>query len=362
MIRILSKIGILFAIVVIASILVHKLVLPFAWGDDSQYTKIQYFEKNHQKYNSLIIGGSLEYRQLNPEIIDSIAQSKGIDMRTFNMAIDGHNFVQQMNDMDYYLDKWGNSLDYIIVSLSSESMFLKNQLHQIKFVQWVNLKSTILGTKINLEAPMPLKRQVQFSYFYGMTFIENGLLFGLGDEASRFVAYDKYNRDYAYLGKNKDGYFPYDLEETHDFLDNQWEEKLLKLSRENYLKQKPERDSLIAINTRQFEGNTKDRKLIKSQLDKLLSIKEKAEKMGIKVYISVPPRTRTSYAILMAIYDKLPVDSKFELADPRIYPEFYAVENGYNFHHLNVKGAALYSKAFADKLVELEKKKKTNQN
>lgn len=355
--RVIIKISLLFAIVAFASFLVHKFLLPFGWGDDSQYTKIQYFEKNHQKYNSLIIGGSLEYRQINPHIVDSVVQRNGIDMRTFNMAIDGHNFVQQMNDMDYYLDKWGKSLDYIIISLSSESMFLKNQLHQIKFVQWVNLKSAILGTKINLEAPMPLKRQIQFSYFYAMTLVENGLLFGLGDEFSRFLVYGKYNRDLAYLGKRNDGYFPYDLEESHMFLDNQWEEKLLRLSRENYLKQKPQRDSLIAVNKRQFAGETKDNKLIKSELDILLKQKAKAEKMGIKVYVSVPPRTRTSYAILMAIYKELPDDCKFELADPRIYPEFYKVENGYNFHHLNVKGAELYSKAFAEKLIALEKKK-----
>ena len=38
--------------------------------------------------------------------------------------------------------------------------------------------------------------------------------------------------------------------------------------------------------------------------------------------------------------------------------EFYEVENGYNFHHLNVKGAELYSKAFGEKLVELEKARK----
>ncbi|MBP9136138.1 MAG: hypothetical protein KBF31_03955, partial [Chitinophagales bacterium] len=166
------------------------------------------------------------------------------------------------------------------------------------------------------------------------------------------------NRDLAYLGKRNDGYFPYDLEQDHMFLDNQWEEKLLRLSRENYLKQKPQRDSLIAINKRQFAGQTKDNKLIESQLEILLKLKAKAEKMGIKVYVSVPPRTRTSYAVLMAIYDKLPKDCKFELADPRIYPEFYEVENGYNFHHLNVKGAELYSKAFGEKLVELEKARK----
>ncbi|MBK7640517.1 MAG: hypothetical protein IPJ22_10880 [Bacteroidetes bacterium] len=49
----------------------------------------------------------------------------------------------------------------------------------------------------------------------------------------------------------------------------------------------------------------------------------------------------------MAIYDKLPKDCKFELADPRIYPEFYEVENGYNFHHLNVKVQSCIQKHLA---------------
>ncbi|MBK7640516.1 MAG: hypothetical protein IPJ22_10875 [Bacteroidetes bacterium] len=53
-----------------------------------------------------------------------------------------------------------------------------------------------------MEASMPLKRQVQFSYFYAMTLVENGLLFGLGDEFSRFLVYGKYNRDCVF-GKKK---------------------------------------------------------------------------------------------------------------------------------------------------------------
>ncbi|MBX7226783.1 MAG: hypothetical protein K1X55_12195 [Chitinophagales bacterium] len=357
----IKKISILAAIILIICLLVHQFVLPFAWGDSTQYTKIKHFEKVGHQYNTIVIGGSLEYRQIDPYILDSTAKANGIDMRTYNFAIDGHNFVQQMNDVEYYIDKWGDNLDYIVLSLSSESLFLKNQLHQIKGVQWVNPKSALLASKINMELPMPLKKQVQFTYFYGMSLVENTLLFGLGDEAVRFITYDKFHRDTAYLGKRMDGFYPYDDEETHLMLDFEWEEKLLKKSHNDYIEQKWKRDSLMSKNIAQFEGRTKDKKLITAELKKYKEIIDKARKKGINVYVSVPPRARTSYAILMEIYNALPSDSKVEVADPRKYPELYKVENSYNFHHLNAKGAQIYSEIVAKKIVELEKKKSKGQ-
>ena len=351
----IKKIIILAAIILTICMAVHLFILPFAWGDSTQYTKIKHFEKTGHQYNSIVIGGSLEYRQIDPYILDSTAKANGIDMRTYNFAIDGHNFVQQMNDVEYYIKNWGDNLDYIILSLSSETLFLKNQLHQIKGVQWVKPKSALLASKINFELPMPLKKQAQFTYFYGMSLVENALLFGLGDEAVRFIAYDKYNRDTAYLGKRMDGFYPYDDEETHLMLDFEWEEKLLKKSHNDYLEQKWKRDSLMSKNIAQFEGKTKDKKVIQSEVEKYKQIIELAERKGIHVYVSIPPRARTSYAILMEIYNALPEVSKIEVADPRKYPELYEVENSYNFHHLNAKGAKIYSEIVAKKIVELEK-------
>jgi hypothetical protein len=51
----------------------------------------------------------------------------------------------------------------------------------------------------------------------------------------------------------------------------------------------------------------------------------------------------------------MPEGSKIELADIRKYPKFYTIEYGYNFHHLNNKGAVIFSQEMAKQLVPLLK-------
>ena len=56
----------------------------------------------------------------------------------------------------------------------------------------------------------------------------------------------------------------------------------------------------------------------------------------------------------------MPEGTKIELGDIRKYPKFYAIEYGYNFHHLNDKGAKLLSQEFAKQLVPLLQKTEAN--
>jgi hypothetical protein len=52
----------------------------------------------------------------------------------------------------------------------------------------------------------------------------------------------------------------------------------------------------------------------------------------------------------------LPENSRINLADPREFPQFFTVENGYNYHHMNAQGSTIYSKIMGEKIVELLKK------
>lgn len=97
--KLVKNIVLLFAILLLCSFIV-KLFIPFYWGDSTQATKFEYYKQNSKNYNAVYLGGSLEYRHLDPEIIDSIAQKNGINLHSFNLGIDGHGIVQQMTDLD----------------------------------------------------------------------------------------------------------------------------------------------------------------------------------------------------------------------------------------------------------------------
>ena len=71
----------------------------------------------------------MKYRFLDPAIIDSIAQKNNIDLRSFNLGIDGHGIVQQMSDLDGLLKIKNPNLKYIFLSISSDPYFYPNNMH-----------------------------------------------------------------------------------------------------------------------------------------------------------------------------------------------------------------------------------------
>jgi hypothetical protein len=66
-----------------------RYFMPFYWGDSTQTVKYEYYKKNAEAFNAVYLGGSLEYRHIDPTIIDSMAKKNGIDFRSFNLGIDG---------------------------------------------------------------------------------------------------------------------------------------------------------------------------------------------------------------------------------------------------------------------------------
>ena len=87
----------------------------------------------------------------------------------------------------------------------------------------------------------------------------------------------------------------------------------------------------------------------------LMDAYKKCAKKGIQVYFMLPPRARTDYSLLLPVFKSMPANTKLEFADPRKYPKYYDVQFGYNFHHLNYKGAKILSTDFGNQLVQLMK-------
>lgn len=334
------------------ALLAKNFLAPFAWGDQTQYTKIDYFNKNISKYNAVYVGGSLEYRHLNPTIIDSTAKAHGIDFRSFNFGIDGHNLPQQFRDVNYYIDHYGEKLDYVVMSLSSEPYTLLSNMHTKKFVCWVDIRRMYEAIKVIWSLPDPIRLKRKYTYVYCMTWIENIFSVGMMDDILQFYE-DRPSFDKRYLGADKNGFYPYDAEYANLISDIERDNIGLNSSKENYDTNKAKRDSMrnndIAtfkyLSTHQLPVNT-------TILNLYLDLYKKCKSKNIELIVIMPPRGRTPYTLLQPIFDALPC-KKISLASPITYPEYYAVEYSYNYHHLNSTGADPYSREFGRKLVEI---------
>jgi len=176
--KVIKKIFMLFIIIVCTSTILH-LFVPFFWGDYTQTTKILHYQKNYANYNTLFFGGSLEYRHIHPTVVDATLKKENIQLKSFNMGVDGHNIIQQLRDVDGVLKIKNQNLKYIFISLSSEPYFFKPNRNTAKWISWHNTKSYFNAMSIlpTLEDDWTIKGR--FMFYYTMSYIKNKLFFGI---------------------------------------------------------------------------------------------------------------------------------------------------------------------------------------
>ena len=351
-------------ILIIASIIIATIfgaaLTKFGWGDNTFYTKSKYFFDHPNKFNGVYVGGSLEYRHIDPYTIDSIALHRGIDLRSFNLGNDGYNLPLQVWVTENILKRDTGDLKYIFLSLSSDPLFYKGILHTKEWNYWQNLKSVIFSIRVLYQMDISTQLKRKFSRFYLTSLAENTLKLQMMGDLLQFRL-QPVPADSIYLGKNKNGFFPYDDEERYLTQRDDLSEEIISkmennnLSKIDYQENKAKRDSLKKMWIHEFEAYHPDIKPIQLYLDTYLKLHKKCEERGIKLIFVMPPKGRTSYTLLTSIYENLPNDSKINLADPRVFPEFYTLENGYNYHHLNSKGAKIYSTKLGIQIASLIK-------
>ena len=331
-----------------------RYFMPFYWGDSVQTVKYEHYKKNAEAYNAVYLGGSLEYRHIDPAIIDSIAKLNGLDFHSYNLGIDGHNIIQQISDLDGLLKIRNTNLKYVFLSISSEAYFFQSNLHTPKFISWHTAASTYRACNMIPTLDNPLKFRSKYMYFFGMSWMEN--LFNIGTVPDMLkYRFDKSNLDSSYIGKDRNGFYPYDYEENHLFMEYKWEDTLLLQSRKRFESGDPYSDTLnqqVLTSFTNYKGNEKpNAAMVKLCLDAY----NKCKKRGIQVFFVLPPKARTNYSLLLPVFNAMPEGSKIELADIRKYPKFYTIEYGYNFHHLNYKGAKVFSNELSKQLIPLLK-------
>lgn len=353
--QLIYKLLLLIVLVLGISVLL-RLALPFCWADRTQYTKLRYYEQHKEQYNAIFFGGSLEYRHIDPSVIDSMARKNGIGLRSFNFGVDGHIFINQMNDIARILDIPNDSLKYIFVSISSEAYFFPFNRHTPKWLCWQNVPTFARAAALLADRKEdPLTRRLQYMYYYGTSLAEGSFQVGLLPDIIDFWR-TKDQLDSAYLGRNRDGFFPYDYEEEHNFMEYKWEDTMLMASKHDWETNEVKRDSLTQAVTASFVNYKPTDVPNAAMVDMLKSLIAKGSQKGVDVYFILPCKARGDYAMLLPVIKAMPELRRIELADIREYPDLYSLTNGYNYYHLNNKGAQVYSRLLGQKLVDLFKR------
>lgn len=345
---------------------VHQYFLPYSWGDRDLHTKLTFYDEHQDKYNAVFIGGSLVYRHVNSKMIDSIAQANDFDFRSFNAGGDGIAYLKQARIMDDLLKDPNPNVEYMFMTLSSTSRFRFLNLHTKRFLTWQRPIDTWRAIQVSMTMPMSLRIRLKTSWFYIIALIENTLNIGLLTDAIEYLNHPEENYSAISLGPNEDGFLPYDLQEKIQYEEGSWEEDLqmhMIKSHHTYKSKAGRRDSITAKIQHEFETYNPN-KVIQPMVKGYERLIKKCADKGIKLIVIMPPKTRENYDAIIPVFDQLPEANKINLADPRLFPEYYNPDNCYNFHHLNWKGANIFSKDLIEHIMSMEgvKTDLTNQN
>lgn len=344
--KLLKQLVILFSLIVLTNVIIIRHFLPFGWGDPMLTPKIRHFNQNAQNFNAVFFGESMTYRQIDPKKVDAALQYNGFDFRSFNMGADAHNMLQQMREADYLISE-NPEIKYVFLNLSMTADLFWSNLHTAYIMHWLDFGSLKNGIKISLESTYlgNTKKRLLAVKNYLITFLEKSLLFGVIPDALFNLTADNSH----YLGYDTTGYYPYSDTASQLLTINPESEALLKKMRQQYLENDSLRNEIFRITEMAYRGDLG--KVEMPYFSQLMNdYIAKKEKQGIRVFYILPPKMDKYYFMLLPAFESLPEANRINLANPQFYPEFYALENTFNFRHLNVSGAGLYSEILAEEI------------
>ncbi len=332
----------LFSVICLFLIQLPNLFFSPYYGNKYYIDKHEYFTKNQDKYNAVILGSSRLYRHMNPKILDDIL--KDYKTSTFNLAAPA-----TTNPEVYYLYEKlletipKNHLNYAFVELQTLNKIKNKNLTSVRNYYFHNLESLSFSIKYCLASNRLFNRKIEMINKYILSYVYKILNPFSGYKE---ITSNKSNAKGLYIGKNKDGFYSLDeqmsdigginhlTKRSTSFLKNDSTFLEKKISRANKI--------FSRKNNVQFINET--------HLKKAKDLIEKSKQRGVHLIFIIPPDT-SARKELIAIKEKLPSKHIIEIANPKKYPKLYQIEFTFDRGHLNKKGANLFTKYVANEIL-----------
>ena len=306
-------------------LLVIGIVLWFFKGDSISNNafiskKIESLEKKPE-VNMVFIGSSKINNQVNPEVIDHVVPG----VRSYNLGANASFNLENFKIIDELLKKRNIPIKYLVLELQDK----------IELTQ----KNLSTEASFSLLSPNNLKFVVEYQlhnrnykqlFFALYSTILNVLHF------KNEVAEYKDNRFLPYIEKN--GFIPLDA----DLGTKQRNDDLLK------------NPSVIEVRKQFFLNDDRFYAINTVFIEKIIEMEALCKSKNIQLILLLPAPAEPDAKILLQ-YTNIRDIPVISFLDPVENPEFYLLENRWDYGHLNEKGANLLSEKIGLKLTEILK-------
>lgn len=329
-----------FILLYFAVSIVISVFIPYHWGNPWYSTKVQYLEKNNQlAYNTFFFGSSRVYRQLDPELFDSVFNSFSQEkVSSFNLGAPSTFNPQSYFLYEHFLNSdLSNNAKYCFLELREVSLS-GNLMHEERTTYWQNFTDLLfIGKSIYANDQIGFIQKTKTGLNYSMSYFEN--LFHLGHFGQQLISPDYY--DDRYLGPHKNGFFS---------LDKDYETNTDEKIKEDFKKRKNSfRNNAYLFNNRKSQllnsYNTISNSYDEVNLKRILALIEQSKQKGIELIFILSPGNASQESINLSTH--IPEMNIIDLANPKKYGFLYNLDNLFDKGHLNSKGATAYSKMLA---------------
>lgn len=338
-----------FLIICLIYLLISVAISHFSsyhWGNPWYSSKVHFLEKNkNSNYNTFFFGSSRVYRQINPEIFDSVYNAYSNEkINSFNLGAPA-----TFNPQTYFLyekfleSELSNEVKFCFIELMEVDLLQESFLHQERTSYWQNLSDlSFVFKSVYSNKELSLKTKINTYINYSIAYVDK--LFQIGRLKNRVGVSEFYN--VQYLGNSKNGYFP--LEEELEIAQSEGVNSAF-IERQNSFNAENNNERKQEISKAHKDASLEE--YDKVHLERIKDLIQLSEEKGVKLFFILSPRYISQGAINLSYL--IPNENILDMSNPEIFEIFYNYENCFDVGHLNLKGSSLYSEMLAK---EFEKK------
>ena len=319
-----------FFIFIISIFILLAYLPPYYWGSPSFGGKIKYFEENKLDPDILFVGPSTVMRNIIPSQFDRLIDS---DLNSFSLTADGSLPRHSKYIFENFIKKNRGKIKYVFFELESFDQFGEMRYHSTYSKYYTNIFWLFDGLKYirNLETLDAITKRELYKKNI-VSYFENFFKIGVRTDFLNSFKESSYKHFIAMNGKHKTGYMPLPKRKK--------QRKFLP----NYL------DKLLASKKKAYSGININSPYNSSLSNFYIKDIDYYLQQGIRIIYLLPPREYKldTDSEMLQLFKSLPEGHKIDLANPFLFPEFYAIENRFDRGHLNDAGSVIYTKKLAE--------------
>jgi hypothetical protein len=355
--KLLLNILLMLLILFLGSIILNEVVYgklkitPWYSGSELIQQKRNRILKSDNKYNTLLIGSSRVYRQIDPAILDSATAGKA-NTQSYNFGINWLFSPETFYVYEQLVNNEKLNFKFVVIELSKIPSVDYSNLHTTRTTYWYNWKLYNFVINTVWHANFSLGEKVYLSGIHTISFIDK--LINLGYLTNAIAFNDK--QTFKQISFSDNGYEPLSKSEKNS--GGAFAEENAGGRRQVFLSDTSVVTKRKAISKNKFQKYDDHPELLekynKFYADALNSMAADAKKSGTHLIFLLSPRIDASqYDELIPLFHHLHPDHRIEISDSRKNPELYLSANSFDETHLNDEGAKIYSTILGKKINEL---------